>query len=439
MKKQHRLICLMLALVFCLLPGCSADRPEITTDAAETTVIPEETTAADVFDVPGRKDIYFATGNDYYDLYCQYSNIPGPEIRVLTRKPVDIRVSADIQAEYTVFVFPLERGRSLTTYTVIEHEEMRVATPSGGGGHDFPVYIYQTYAGMDWEEVGKLYAEYAELKEKYDAGEGNYEEMIEARNRHSYASTEYIQEYTELSMDDLPVFYEYKIQIFISNAEVEETLKTVQITVDDTVYDVDIGEIRIMPAKNIDDLFNAYNYLTSRSSPPLLFPSAPYGNGVDKCQSGTFYAETGLTLTGLRFLESSVSSLKVLDVTAVIADNKDGAYNGDGITIEWDGVTPIYVEQGKYVRFFMTVQDDRMKELNYHGKLYPVLEFECGGETYEIMEEIPFLRTQWDEWILYAAGLDGVDLESYYNNYYYLTPAENWRYDVDLTPWGQEK
>lgn len=80
-----------------------------------------------------------------------------------------------------------------------------------------------------------------------------------------------------------------------------------------------------------------------------------------------------------------------------------------------------------------------MKELNYHGKLYPVFEFECGGETYELLQEIPFLRTQWDEWILYAAGLDGIDMESYYNNYYYLTAEENWRYEVDLTPWGQEK
>ena len=435
MKKKIALFCVA-ALVFCLLPGCSADRPEITTDAAETTVIPEETTAADVFDVPGRKDIYFATGNDYYDLYWYYSWIPGPEIRVLTRKPVNIRVYLDIQAEYTVSVFPQERGRSLTTYVVKEQEGMRVATPTLGGAHDFPAFIYQTYAGMDWEEVGKLRTEYFELKEKYEAHEGSYEEMIEARNRHSYASTEYIQEYTELNMDDLPVFYEYKVNIYISNVEVEETLKTVQITVDDTVYDVDIGEIRLMPSKDID---NAYAYLDSKSSPPLMYLSAPYGNGVEKCESGTFYAKTGLTLTGLRFLESPVSSLKVLDVTAVIADNEDGAYNGDGITIEWDGVTPIYVEQGKYVRFFMTVQDDRMKELNYHGKLNPVLEFECGGEAFEIMEEIPFLRTQWDEWILYAAGLDGVDLESYYNNYYYLSPAENWRYDVDLTPWGQEK
>ncbi len=436
MKKIIALLCLA-ALVFCLLPGCSADRPEITTDAAETTVIPEETTAADLFDVPGRKDIYFATGNDYYDLYCGYSWIPGPEIRVLTRKPVNIRVSADIQAEYTVFVFPQERGRSLTTYSVMEDDGMRVATPALGGGHDFPVYIYQTYAGMDWEEVGKLSTEYFELKEKYEAHEGSYEEMIEARNRHSYASTEYIQEYTELNMDDLPVFYEYLVQIWIKDAEVEETLKTVQITVDDTVYDVDIGEIRIMPFKDIEN--NGQAYLSMSTSPSLGFPSAPYGNGVEKCRSSIYCAEAGLTLTGLRFLESSVSSLKVLDVVAVIADDRDSAQLGEGIAIEWDGVTPIYVEQGKYVRFFMTVQDDRMKELNYHGKLYPVLEFECGGEAFEIMEEIPFLRTQWDEWILYAAGLDGIDLESYYNNYYYLTPAENWRYEVDLTPWGQEK
>jgi hypothetical protein len=30
-------------------------------------------------------------------------------------------------------------------------------------------------------------------------------------------------------------------------------------------------------------------------------------------------------------------------------------------------------------------------------------------------------------------------MESYFNDYHYLTVNEVWRNDVDLTPWGQEK
>ena len=80
-----------------------------------------------------------------------------------------------------------------------------------------------------------------------------------------------------------------------------------------------------------------------------------------------------------------------------------------------------------------------MKEINYHSKLYPVFEFECDNSAYEIITEIPLYRYYTDKWLLCTIGLDGLNMESYFNDYYYLSPAENWRYDVDLTPWGQEE
>ena len=76
-----------------------------------------------------------------------------------------------------------------------------------------------------------------------------------------------------------------------------------------------------------------------------------------------------------------------------------------------------------------------MKEINYHSNLYPVLEFECDGITYELGSEIPLYRHYSDTWLLYAIGLDGVDMESYFIDYYYVQ-VSNWRSDVELTPWG---
>ena len=439
MKKQLRLICLMLALVLFLLPGCAADRPEITTDAAETTVIPEETTAADLFDVPGRKDIYFATGNDYYDLYYYYSWMPGPEITLLSSEHIDpesIQVSADIKAKYSVFVHEQETGRGLTKYQIVGDEGSRYAYEMEVVPHALPLYIYQTYAGMDWAEHCRLYTEYAELREKYENQEATLDEMNAAGDRYWDADAEYVAEYSKINVEDIPEYYLYTISLYIDAAEEEELFTTVQVTIGETVYDLNIGEIFIRPNADTDADSAAHDYLSFVNSSPIWLNCYPYGSGIEKCESSTYCAKTALTLTGLRFLENTTSSAQVLDVVTVISDDP---YSGAGIEIEWDGVTPIYVEQGKYVTLHMTFQDDRLKEINYHSKLYPVLEFEYDGAVYEQVEEIPLFRAYGDRWLLYAMGIGGLDMESYFNDYHYLTVNEVWRNDVDLTPWGQKK
>ena len=420
MKKCKHLVCLMVAILV-LFSGCGAD------DASRD--------PADAFNISGQNEIYFATGNDYYDLYVGYSWIPGPEIVLLSREylaPEAIHVSADIQAEYTVHVTQQETGASLTNYEIVETDEAREVNAVSTNVFDFPLYMYQTYAGIDWTNVGLLYTEYWDTVERHEAGELDASQVKEAFAAYSYAVTEYVPDYTELKLDDIPRFYEYLIQITIDDTEVEETFSTVQVTIGDTVYDVDIGEIYIRPNSGYT---NATEYLSMSQGSPLWLNSYPFGTGIENCQSDIYYAEESVTLTGLSFWENTMSTVEVLDVTIVLSDSADGVFERSGIEIKWDGETPVYVEQGKYVGLYLTIQDERMKEINYHSNLYPVLEFECDGSTYELGSEIPLYRHYSDTWLLYAIGLDGVDMESYFNDYYYVQ-GSNWRSDVELTPWG---
>ena len=122
-----------------------------------------------------------------------------------------------------------------------------------------------------------------------------------------------------------------------------------------------------------------------------------------------------------------------------MADDEIEADLGNGIEIQWDGISPIYVEKGKYVTFFMTFQDDRLKEINYHSNIYPVYKFEYDQASYEIITEIPLYRYYTDKWLLYAIGLDDLNMESYFNDYHYQTATEVWRKDVILTPWSNVK
>lgn len=443
---MKRIIAFLTALISLLIlcSGCTPNEPIVDGSTNEAAVDgPTNNLAvknpANVLSVNNPRDIYFATGNDYYDLYSDYSLVPGPEITILSREYIDpdsIHVSVDIQAEYSVFVTQQETGASLTTYSVFENDDRRIVQEVSRGVYDFPLYLYQTYAGIDWADVGQKYVEYYDIMAKNATGEGDGNQINAALNRYNYAATEFINDYTQLAIDDLPTYYEYLIQVYIDRVEIDEEFTTVQVTVGDTVYDVEIGKVYIRQNPEIP---SGYEYFRTKIGSPYWLNSFPYGSGIEQCQSGVFYTKESITLTGLSFLENTTSTVTVLDIIAVIADDEMEADVGNGIEIQWDGITPIYVEKGKYVKFFMTFQDDRLKEINYHSNIYPVYELEYGQTSYEVITEIPLYRYYTDKWLLYAIGLDGLDMESYFNDYHYQTATEVWRNDVILTPWSNAK
>lgn len=438
---MKRIIAFLTVLISILIlcSGCTPNEPIVDNPtnvpvADSPTNNPAVKNPANVLSVDNPRDIYFATGNDYYDLYADYSLVPGPEITLLSREYIDpdsIHVSVDIQADYSVFVTPQETGASLTTYSVFENDEKRVAQEVSRGVHDFPLYLYQTYAGIDWADVGQKYMEYYDIMAKHAAGEAAADQVETALNQYNYAATEFINDYSQLAVDDLPTYYEYLIQVFIDRVEIDEEFTTVQVTIDDTVYDVEIGKVYIRQSPEVQ---SGRDYFSTAIGSPYWLNSFPYGRGVEQCQSATFLAKEAITLTGLRFLENTTSTAKVLEIVAVIADDEAEAYMGNGIKIKWDGITPIYVEKGKYVTFHMTFQDDRLKEINYHSSIYPVFELEYDQASYEVITEIPLYRYYTDKWLLYAIGLDDLDMESYFNDYHYQTVTEIWRNDVILTP-----
>ena len=111
MKKFAAIAAGLLAAVF-LLGGCGEEKPE-------------ERDPAEVLVGENPCDIYFATGNDYYDLYAYGSWMCGTKITLLSREeiaPETIQVSLDIQTPYTVEVIcgrlrkPI-LGRFLCTFT----------------------------------------------------------------------------------------------------------------------------------------------------------------------------------------------------------------------------------------------------------------------------------------------------------------------------------
>lgn len=426
MKKRLRYVWLLLMTL--VLTGCGVSDPVASNPIASN---PVNSDPAACLNQETGESIYFYAGNDYYDLYPSCSWIPGPEIQLLSREYIDpetIRVTADIQADYQVYISEQTVERSLISYKIVEEADGRRLDAISEGM--FPLYLYQSYAGMDWAELTERYQTWQNTPED-DEEDGEENKKKAAWKAFNAMETDYAEEYMSLKQEDLPVFYYYTIQFCITNAQVEETLRTLQVTIGETAYDVDIGQINIQPAPNVE---NANQFLNFSHTSVYLTNSFPYGEGIETCLSTVYQVVEPVTLTGLNFLKNSLSTAQILDVTVSIGDLDTDVGTEWATSIKWDGKTPILLEQGKYVGLVITFQDDRLKEINYHGKFYPVLELEYNGESYEMAEEIPLLRLYGDIWLLYAMGLDELDMESYFNDYYYKL-INTWRSQVSQEPW----
>lgn len=216
MKKFAAIAAGLLAAVL-LLGGCGEDAPE-------------ERDPAEVLVGENPCDIYFATGNDYYDLYAQGSWMYCTEITLLSREEIDpetIQVSLDIQTPYTVDIVQQETDRSLSTYEIQEVDGVRQVTVTDAGS--FPLYLYQCYAGMDWKTLGEAFADYFAAMDQYENGEVDFDQLKAVGTAYENGATVYVEDYMRLKASDLPRFFEYTIQIWFSEAAQEETFTSVQV------------------------------------------------------------------------------------------------------------------------------------------------------------------------------------------------------------------
>lgn len=122
-----------------------------------------------------------------------------------------------------------------------------------------------------------------------------------------------------------------------------------------------------------------------------------------------------MTLTKCYVLDDAVE-VRDLILTVTSEDNS--------VSFAWDGTSPYDLFPGDQVQIDLVFYSQWTAELNYGLDVVPILEFESESETAYIWSECnltPVFITNLYE--LYAIVFDGVDMESYYKDYYY--PVED--------------
>lgn len=380
--KKKLAVCLVMVLL--CLTGCSQAGEETTKPDPDTVFTTPRNPGSSLIEYDPDRQIYFSCRNLDYDIYLDMSCTPFLSFWILSKDALNIdTIQADIpiQNRYSILYAECydEYLGQLSTDDAIEN-----------GYYIFRPYLYQCYWEKSWED-------------------GEDSALLEA--------------YSRLKPQDLPQFHVYYVTImFEKTVGGDEAFQDITLTIDGKDYPLHIGEIRLHEEATVNypiDWVLEDGGITSQTLMPYCYPQL-YNDGIDQLAPAfAFTAAYDMELLDLYLLDPNI---EILDVRLVINSQK-----GTSMDFYWDRISPVYLEQGDQVMIYIYYRDERQASLDYMAKAWPVLDYKCEQGYYSAFTECTLCR-ELNLYELYAIVFDGVDLESYYRDYYF-PKYESWRQD----------
>ncbi len=430
MLKKCRFSLWILCMVLLLLCGCQAPHiPEQTTEAgtppplAQGLPMPEQPGNKLVAYDPTREMYFFGCENVDATIYLDTSCSSGLTFYVISKRKLDtdsIQVSLPIVNSYTYRVSDMEDGDLSfrdTYYTALEEGE-----ELGERGSVFwlPYYVYQSYVGVDFGQLGALWQKYSDEVQKRINGDESYSAATEvaAQNEFIAARDAAIPGFKALKADQTREFYVYSVTVsFHSENAVDEVVTELNLTIEGTQYSPFTGKIHLVPSA-----YPARYTVRKRMSdyPGMLTPGTGlYGDGIGRVHVFNITAKENLTLMEMIISDEQFS---VLDLVVSIQSRK-----GNSSNFYWDGTSPIEVLEGDRVSVDVIFHSDNMDNFSYFQVMHPELVYSLEDQLYSEVADITCSSTiviNFHE--LYGIFFDGLDMESYYRDYHYPL-FEKWR------------
>ena len=385
------------------------------------------------------REMYIMTG--YND--CVYYLALGGDIAyhfyIFSKKPLDtecISVTLPIERAYSVSVEEKALG-SIASYSVGN---------AACEKNQFPYELYQCYQGKNFRELAELkwdmeywYALSASCNRWLDEEVITQEKADDILAKYNASAKVYenswkaeMDSYYALKKEDLPKFHVYYISAVFDRTDKtlpDETFTEITVTIGDQVYQQQVGQITVKSG-NLEifdqrdwflDIYNVDDGILGVGNYPL-----PYNDGVHTVH---FYfnmekVDRYKTLTRL-VLDNPNQELLAVWIE-LITDGGKRSY------CKWDMTEPFELYPGDQASIHITFKDKYMDNsyLGYYTKVNGYLEYESDGKTWCKISECALPSTM-NYYMLYAIIFDGIDLESYYWDYYYLF-EEPWRIDSDI-------
>lgn len=338
-----------------------------------------------------------------YDLYEETGGSPQFAIDIISRDAIDpASISAETDAEACT--------PSIVDGTEIMSWEFAAETYNVG----FHDYLYACYrGGMDWAKAFELYAESQRLSAIALHSPEEMEQAVQADE----AFTSYINRYQadynavkESYMNSQP-FHLYRVYLNFDLAACTEpqTLRQVTLTVAGKDYDLNLGEIRLhagspaLPAAR-------HNLGLTSITPWAGYSTTPWNDGLFS-SSFEFRADTDLVLKKLYAYHRPDVPLEDIHLRCTAED-------GFAVDAQWDGASALPIDAGQTVSLsFLTYLPEMAGKANFAGACYYILEYEAEGEASDWLVHLDLCRER-NPYELGAELLDGIDVQSYYEQFY---------------------
>lgn len=371
------------------------------------------------------REIFILCGQNSMTFHQKHGYVRGYWFYIFSKealKESDISVSVQLETAYTLDV------RELPLEGIVQDEELSVfaLAPGTYKSEQFPYWLYAAYRGMDFQKLYQLREKKISTSNSYQNGTGTLEEAVLADEAYTNYYRQYEADYVALSEDMLPQFHVYQVMInfdinILQGTDfVDECFTAMDITIGNQLYHEEIGEIWLKQTRKLPAELDWYIWDASVDDGVLGYANGPlpFNDGLHKVESYfAFRAEGNMTLTDL-ILEEPRQELVKVWVKIVTQDGFTSA-------IDWDLKEPIEIYEGDAVTVDIAYREDTMESMGYNAKVWGCLLYDHDGITYCKLSESHLTR-QYNYYEIYAMVFHGLDIESYYRDYYY--PAyESWR------------
>lgn len=304
------------------------------------------------------------------------------------------------------------------------------------GKNQYPYVLYQVSRGVDFGKLAQMEWTLRHMKEEadsyweeYSMGKlslDEYNTLTEPYNMRkaeleAYQS-DYADEYCGLTLEDLPQFYVYRVEAYFPvGTMIEETFHQVDIAVNGIVYHQDVGEVQLRreipyPVTHDWEIGGGLAGILGEGTPTL-----PYNGGYHRVANYfSFTAEWAMLLTELVLEEPEHRLCRVwVEITSI-----------EGLHSEfyWDMSQPLQLYEGDQVYIDIEYYDPAAQTLDYDTRVWGYLIYEYDGGVACKSSEC-WVQSNVNFYELYAIIFEGLDLKSYYWDYYYPL-NEPWRFDI---------
>ena len=265
---------------------------------------------------------------------------------------------------------------------------------------EYPLYLYQTYRDMDWEQMVKL-------KQEAEAGNADAAEKLK-----EYEQL-YIDDFAALSAEDLPEVYPYLLHIQTGYDEENFAKRghSVEIQLGQDVVTVPLGTL------DITDLPLWEGLPEAEELPQKALDAVQVSYWTDTAELPVVQIEQASkpqVLTGIAYYGAEVT---LSDISLTWEEN------GEIVTRQWDGSTPVTIPAFTKASLSATLHHNGKSVMGYCAGGYLAISREYEGKDQRLWYSLP-LTQYWNVYELYAMVVDGIDLAPYYAYAQGYTPAE---------------